>query len=647
MSDLRALPVVVGTAGHIDHGKSALVEALTGTHPDRWREERERGITLDLGYAQFAWPDGLELGFVDVPGHERLVRKMVAGATGMGAALLVVACDDGVMPQTREHFEVLQLLGIDHGIAVLSKADLADAEMRELVRADVAALLEGTVWEGCPVLEVSSHTGEGLDALRAALRKLAETVRPPAADSPAAFRLPVQRAFALHGAGTVATGVCAAGTIHEGEVVELLPAGKRSRVRRVQVHGRGAGVSGPGLRTALNLPDFEPEDCPRGAVLAAPGSLPYARLIRALVRPIAKAPRLRHGSEVLVLAHTAAVPARIWLPHEARAGGGQAPQGGWLCEFELAEPLPFVPGERLIVRRPSPGLNLAAGRFLLPGLRRLRRRDLEEREHLENFGAALDDPPAAAARALELIEGGASPAQLAAALGWTAAGARAALQAAAARGEVRQMGEERFVGMGRAGALGHEVAALLGKWRNANPHRLRIPLGHLRERLGRAKARNLEELGDEDLHALGLARRPGTEWDLVGAEPPAAVAALAAQAHAALAAHGLQPPASADLAASLHADPAALEAALVYLCDAGRALRPVGEPCFDRAAVEALRAALVAQLQAGGVDIPALRDQFGTTRKFLMPLLEWFDDRGVTARRGPNRILRDAEARLG
>ncbi|MHC4837837.1 MAG: GTP-binding protein, partial [Planctomycetota bacterium] len=223
MAERQPVPVVIGTAGHIDHGKSALVEALCGTHPDRWQEEQERGITLDLGYAQMGREDGLEVGFVDVPGHERLVRKMVAGATGMGAAILVVACDDGVMLQTREHFEVLDLLGVHRGLIALTKADLADEETRLLVAADVEELVAGTAWETAPVHEVSAHSGEGLEELREAVFALA--VEAQSDDDPRlAFRLPVQRAFALPGAGTIATGVCAGGHLVAGEEVELLPA---------------------------------------------------------------------------------------------------------------------------------------------------------------------------------------------------------------------------------------------------------------------------------------------------------------------------------------------------------------------------------------------------------------------------------------
>ena len=207
MIDLRPAPLVIGTAGHIDHGKSALVEALTGEHPDRWQQEKERGITMDLGYAEMVFEDGLEIGFVDVPGHERLVRKMVAGATGMGAAMLVVACDDGVMPQTREHFEVLQLLGVTRGILVLTKSDLADEETLELVREEVEELVAGTPWEAVEFLNVSAHSGAGLPELRQSLRKLAEG-HVATGQGRSLFRMPVQRSFAMHGAGTIATGVC-------------------------------------------------------------------------------------------------------------------------------------------------------------------------------------------------------------------------------------------------------------------------------------------------------------------------------------------------------------------------------------------------------------------------------------------------------
>ena len=336
MAEARPLPIVIGTAGHIDHGKSSLISALTGTNPDRLPEEQERGITLDLGYAQLGFEDGLEIGFVDVPGHERLVRNMVAGATGMGAAMLVVACDDAVMLQTREHFEVLRLLGVDHGLVVLTKADVADEDMREMARADVDDLVRGTPWEDAEAHFVSSHTGEGIPELKLALRELALRARRET-DARHAFFLPLQRSFAIPGSGTVATGVTASGIVRAGDEVVLLPSGKRSRVRRVQVHGRETEVGGAGLRTALNLPDLETEDCVRGTVLAAPGTVEAGTVARVIVRFLPNAPEVEHADTVQVLAHTAAVEARVFFAAAEDAPGLADDER--FADLELNEPL--------------------------------------------------------------------------------------------------------------------------------------------------------------------------------------------------------------------------------------------------------------------------------------------------------------------
>jgi selenocysteine-specific elongation factor len=644
MADPRPVPVVVGTAGHIDHGKSALIEALCGSHPDRWREEKERGITIDLGYAELAWPDGFEVGFVDVPGHERLVRKMVAGATGMGAAMLVVACDDGVMPQTREHFEVLQLLGLQHGLVVLTKADLADEETLELVRADVEELLEGSRWEGVATLPVSSHAGTGLAELRDAVRELAETARRAERSDPSAFRLPVQRSFALHGAGTVATGVCAAGAVSEGDTIEVQPGGKTSRVRRVHVHGRRADQGAPGLRTALNLPGVEPEDLPRGAVLTAPGSMLSGSLLRASFAPLPKLRLPKHGSPVLVLAGTAAVSARIWLPPDAES---MSPGAEVLVDLELEEAIALVPGQRLLLRRPSPASNLGAGRFLGFGSHRLRKRDAAEREALLAMRAALDEPIELVARVLDQPAAGEMdvPA-MAARLGWRREAAREILQAAAEAGAVREMSPGRFLGMGRAGELAREIQGILGHWRGKQVHRLRIPITRLRERLGKERFASLQRLSPEELQVLGLERRPGLHWGISGVVIGDDWLLDAERWLGRLKSEALMPTSWEELAQEGFADAERIEALAELLEDQGRVVRVEGTMTFAHAAVDALRDTVVSQLQADGMDIPALRDRFGTTRKFLMPLLEFLDERGVTARRGGNRILRDAAASL-
>lgn len=644
MTAPRPIPVVIGTAGHIDHGKSALVYALTGEHPDRWEEEKRRGITIDLGYAQINYEDGLEIGFVDVPGHEKLVRKMVAGATGMGAVMLVVACDDGVMPQTREHFQVLQMLGIDRGLIVLSKTDLADDDTLLLARADVEELIANTTWAEVDILEVSAHRGDGLEELRNALRELALAARSEV-DNLHAFRLPIQRSFALHGAGTVATGVCSSGSLQEGDVVEVMPKAKTSRVRRVQVHGRSAGQALPGLRTALNLPEFEAQDCPRGAVLATPGSVRAGALARIMVEPLTDAPPLEHGAEIQFLAGTAAVNGRVWLPPAGLLGAldGERP---WIADIELDEELALIPGQRLVLRRPSPAGNQASGRFLSFGLQRLRRRDQQQRDLLLALASSLDQPDDLLVRMLEVLGEAVSVAALARELGWNEAAATTMLQAAVSRGTVRKVGGSKWTAAGRIGALGRDVAAAISGWRRQNPHRMRIPLTDLRDRLGKKKSQALVELDDADLEQVGLRKLAGTDWQLLDAEIDSEFAEVAARVFTALAAGGLAPLANEELTAASGVEPQQLSPALEYLQDTDQLVRISGGMLFARTAVEDLRNLVVTQLQQGDLDIPGLRDRFNTTRKFLMPLLEHLDARGVTERRGGNRLLRNAQAPL-
>ena len=614
MNQLQPVPVVIGTAGHIDHGKSALIEALCGTHPDRWQEEKERGITLDLGYAQMAYADGFEIGFVDVPGHERLVRKMVAGATGMGAAVLVIACDDGVMPQTREHFEVLQLLGLQHGIIALTKADLADEETLELAAADVEELIEGTSWEKVPILPVSAHTGSGMEELRAALRQMAESARDRMEQSPHAFRLPVQRSFALHGAGTVATGVCASGMLEEGQTLQVMPGGKSSRLRRVHVHGREAGVAQPGLRTAINLPDFGTDDCARGHVLAAPGSLGEGKLLRVALKMLPGVRPPKHASEVQVLAGTAAVEGRIFLPPELLDGEVN------LVDLDLNQPLALVPGERMLLRRPSPGINLGAGRFLAFAQHRLRRKDQQERESLTRLAGAVDQPLEMIVRYLEQPGVGEQDvASIAKHLGWQKEATEGLLQRACANGSVREMSAGRFLGMGQAGALAQEVQGILAHWRKAHPHRVRIPVGRLRERLGKKKFPSLQKLQDHEIEILGLLRQPGLHWGIVGAEPAEDWLIDADKVMQSLGQSGLTPPSIADLELQNGFADGRAKAVVELLQDQAKVILVEGSLVFALAAVEELRQMVVAQLQGNGLEIPAIRDRFGTTRKFLMP----------------------------
>src|SRR5207245_10668684 len=320
--------VIVGTAGHIDHGKSALVEALTGTHPDRLEEEKRRGITIDLGFA-FLEVGGGRFGFGDVPGHERFVRNMLAGAAGIDLVMLVVAADESIKPQTREHFDICRLLGVAHGVVGLTKSDLVEPERLELVRLDVQEFLRGSFLGNAPIVPVSAKTGAGLDALRSAL--LAEARNVPGKDASRYFRLPIDRAFAVKGFGTVVTGTLISGRVAAGDEVELFPEGRRLRVRGVQSGGKAVDFALAGQRTAVNLAQIEHTAVERGMVLAAAGHFRATRRIDARIELLASATKLKERARVHFHAGTAETIAEIHLYDRAELAPGQ----GALAQLRL------------------------------------------------------------------------------------------------------------------------------------------------------------------------------------------------------------------------------------------------------------------------------------------------------------------------
>ena len=347
-------PLTLGTAGHIDHGKTALVAALTGIDTDRLPQEKARGISIELGYAPLALPSGRRLSVVDVPGHERFVRTMVAGATGIDLFLLVVAADDGVMPQTREHLAIVELLDVPAGVVALTKRDLVDAELAELARLGVEELLETGPYTGAAIVEVSSRTGAGLDALRDALDGLAGTARSRAAAGP--VRLPIDRAFSLRGIGTVVTGTLWSGTVRVGDRLAIEPGGRQARVRSVQVHDQAVAEAAAGQRVALALVGVERTQIRRGQTAATPGTLPRSyRLDVRLHVPAGAGHGLRHGEVVTVHHGTAEAPASVVLRE-----GSEVPPGGRAdAQLRLRRQVSAAAGDRLIVRLTSPQVTVA------------------------------------------------------------------------------------------------------------------------------------------------------------------------------------------------------------------------------------------------------------------------------------------------
>ena len=370
--------VVWGTAGHIDHGKTTLVKALTGTDCDRLPEERERGITIELGFAQLTHSD-VRLHFVDVPGHERLVHTMIAGAAGIDLGLLVIAADEGVMPQTREHLEVLRLMGVPGGAVAMTKMDLVDPELVELVVEEIRELLAPTVFADVPVVAVSAQTGAGLDELRQVLAEQAQTVRPHAVKG-RPFREPVDRVFSLTGAGTVITGTSLWGTLGVGSEVSILPAGKTARARRLHVHGEERELVEAGERVAINLAGVSKADLTRGQQVLSPGPWVETRMLTIQLELLSSAPGpLDEGDEVEVHALAARVSGRVdRLARRPLEPGSRA-----TAQLMLREPMLLFPGDRAVLRRPSPVNTFAGGQVLDAHLQRWRRRD----------SAALDELP--------------------------------------------------------------------------------------------------------------------------------------------------------------------------------------------------------------------------------------------------------------
>lgn len=628
--------LVLGTAGHIDHGKSALVKALTGTDPDRLPQERERGVTIELGFARLLLPSGQTMGVVDVPGHERFVRQMVAGATGIDIVLLVVAADDGVMPQTREHLAIVDLLGITRGVVAITKSDLADPDWIALVRDDVVRLLQGTSIDGAPIVPVSVRTGAGLGDLKVALD--AAAVEAPSRHVELPMRLPVDRVFTIAGAGTVVTGTLWSGTVRRDDAVEVLPSGRAGRVRGVQMHSLTVEEAVAGNRVAVNVAGLDKDEIARGDTLAAPGTLAVTdRMDVEFVylggneRPYAS------GSRVHVHHGTREVLGRVLLMDDV----AELPPGGRAyAQLRLEEPLAPRYEDRFIVRSYSPVLTIGGGVVLdvLPPRRTSLR--AHERELLD---ALLTRDLSRAARGLLASRGvPMTSGEVAAALGVPRTGVADDLDRADLA-RVKAGADTYFVTHDAVERLLGTVTERLLAFHAEHPRATGVASGALRDRVdGRMQPKVFEAL-------LGIAQARGLVR-LAGGQvrhPQAAAAALAEEDAAVetlaptLEAQGLAPGSVAELAAAAGVDTAVARAALTKLVAAGRVVRLGPELHFAASAVDAARERIVEYLRANGTMLAKdARDVLGTSRKYVVPLLEYFDARGVTRREGDVRTLR-------
>jgi selenocysteine-specific elongation factor len=627
--------IVVGTAGHIDHGKTALVKVLTGIDADRLEEEKRRGITIDLGFAHLdlAGADGepLHIGFVDVPGHERFVRNMLAGAGGVDLVLLVIAADESIKPQTREHFDILQLLGVQRGLTVLTKSDAVDAETLDVVRLEVEEFLHGTFLDNPnSIVAVSSLTGAGLDDLKHALIAAAAEVRPR--DSRALARLPVDRVFTMKGFGTVVTGTLVAGTIHREEELEVFPTGQRVRVRGVQVHGQSADSAVAGQRTALNLAGASTDDLSRGMTLAPVSTFMATRRLDVRLSLLPSAPRpVKSRTRVHFHSNTMETVAEISL-HGVKqlAPGSQA-----FARLKLPEPALLLPGDRFIMRQFSPVVTIGGGVVLdpapIPGM--------PEREAFLEVLSAADPVPVLMARIARRGPGGILMSQLAAETGWTRDAIEARLAGVVSKAQVLRVGD-LYVDAPAMVRLQQLILNSIEEFHRKNPLVGGIAREALREQVKASSevfAASLDLLSqDEKIEAAGdLVRLRGHGVVMKDEE-----AESKKQIEAAFAGAGLKVPGLREVIAGLKVDKVRAQKIVTLLLRDKLLVKVSEDLVFHRSALEELRRLVAAQkARSPKMDVATFKELTGVSRKYAIPLLEYLDRERVTRRVGDAREI--------
>ena len=624
--------VIVGTSGHIDHGKTSLVRALTGTDTDRWEEEKRRGITIDLGFASLDLGEDLRIGFVDVPGHERFVKNMLAGVGGIDIVLLVVAADESVMPQTREHFEICRLLGIRHGLIALSKADAVDDEILELVKLEVEEFVSGSFLDGTPMIPVSSVTGAGTADLCHALRRVARDVE--TRDDSELLRLPVDRVFTMKGFGTVVTGTLASGQLRVDAPVEILPGKQQARVRNLEVHGESVELARAGQRTAINLGGIAKADLERGMCLAEPNAFAPTAQFDARIELLPSAKPLKHAAPVHVHLGTAETVGRAYLLDTAGRRSSLGPGKSAFVQLRLDHPLVAVSGDRFILRQFSPLTTIAGGTVLQPQAVRHRKQE-DWRPALE---ALRDENPAAILEALCAERAfGMSGADLTAITGRREV---AWHSVARANKNVRILRDEPLwvCAENHAQAAADRMLAALTQFHAANPLESGIPIEALRSsQFGNAP----EFFADHILQGLEAAQEVELNSDLVkaadheirlgGDEREAKEQLLAVFKQA-----GLQVPLLKDLLPTLPIDSGRARRILAALLRQGVLVRINAELVFHSDAVNTLLARL-APLRGQLVDVGEFKALANVSRKYAIPLLEHLDKQKVTLRDGNKR----------
>lgn len=628
--------IIVGTAGHIDHGKSSLVQALTGTNPDRLEEEKRRGITIDLGFA-FLEERGVRFGFVDVPGHEKFVSNMLAGAAGIDLVLLVIAADESIKPQTREHFEICRLLGVKRGIIVLTKSDLVDTETLSLAKLDVREYVHGSFLEAAPVIPVSSKTGAGLAELREQLVLAANSVQ--GKDPGGIFRLPIDRSFSIKGFGTVVTGTLVSGSIVVGDEAQLMPGAQNLRIRGLQSGGKSEDHAEAGQRTAINLAGIDHSELKRGMVLTVPGRFRPSQRIDVKIELIPGAPILKQRSRVHFHCGTFETVAEVRLHAGEQLRGGESV----FAHLRLQEPTLVLPGDRFIVRQFSPVITIGGGVVLDNLARRPAAKDSGRVDFLRILQQSDKAEILRAATMRSLF--GLTHLEIAARTGWP----DNVIRETAKRGEETKqlrivsgsplllVGEKSFA------ELQARIMSSLEQFHKENP----LSAGILREELRVKSGRRvrpetfrlaLDELAKQQKLVLQgeIAKRAGAEISLLPEELRARD-----QIESAFARAGLTVPPVKEVLAQLAVEERRAEKLLHMLLKEKKLFRVSPELIFHATALLEMRQKIAGYKKAKSerISVPAFKELTGISRKYAIPLLEYLDRERVTRRAGDERVI--------
>ncbi len=629
--------VVVGTAGHIDHGKSSLVRRLTGIDPDRLPEEKDRGLTIDLGFAPMQLPGGELVGIIDVPGHEKFIRNMVAGASGIDLVVLVVAADDSVMPQTLEHLSIMTILGVQRGIIAINKIDLVDEEMLELVEEEIRDTVKGTFLEDAPMMRVSAETEAGIDELREAVVSMIDEL--PSRETDGVFRLPIQRVFSAKGHGTVVTGVPVSGSVSKDDRLEILPGEHKGRVRGLQAYKVTVDRARAGHSTAINLADVNYKDLTRGMVAATPGYFTATEMLEVSLRALPSLPNaLTHRMPIRFLQGTMEAVGRLYLLDCTTLEPGDEA----VAQIRLEEPVVVAPGDRFVLRQTSPMITLGGGEILDRSRWRLKTGKDFVVESVRRKMSALDSPQDYLRSLLRdaLLEIHTTE-DLSRRMTVTQDQVSQYLQELAEAGDLKALPGDRWLVQEGIRMAGERITGAIEAAFREDPYRVSVKALEIRDAL-RLEETFLEAVYQQLVEEERVHRLRGGRLSLPGYEPPIPEGERQAleKYRNYLSEHLFEAARNEDLAPMLGTSEALIGKLQSLLVDRGELVRLTPDVVLlEEAILEAVRRLAAHHETAGPFSAAEAKDLLGTTRKFAIPLLEYLDKQGWTRRREDRREM--------